>query len=89
MIAPGAQLKLLPSCPDQVGASGVQLAELPDFSRSHVGVGLQGYTLEPLPLDGPGHLEPLAHFGAGSAGALAAQVLKRRPRHFSMDVDRV
>jgi hypothetical protein len=42
-----------------------------DFGRAHptgrlstIGIGLKGHILEPLPLDGPGCLDPLPHGGA-------------------------
>ena len=48
VIGAGAQLHLLHGGFEQIGAGFVNRAELADFGRPHIGVGLQGSAFKPL-----------------------------------------
>ena len=70
----------------EIGAGFINRAEFADFSRPHIGVGLQRCAFEPLSLNGTSRLDPLPHFGAGFAGALAAEFFKGHTRHFDVNI---
>ena len=89
MVSAGAELHLGHGGFHQVGAGLVDRAEVADLGRAHIGVGLQLGLLEPLPLEQSRSLDPLPHFGAGLAGALAAELFEGYTGYVDVDVDAI
>jgi len=68
VIGPGAEVHLLHSRLDQVGAGLIQRTKLANFDRAYIGVGLERNILEPLSLRSPGGAGPRPDGSAGFAG---------------------
>ena len=69
--------------------SGVQLAELPDLTAVHPGIGMDLGPMKALDLDAPGLLHPFQHGPRGLPCGRRGEVLVLHRRHLHVDVDPV
>ncbi len=89
MIGPGAQLHLLHRRFKQISADLINRTELANFTRPHIGIGLQICDCKALALNSSGQLNPLSHGGARFAGALVAELFKRNTGYFHVNINSI